>query len=458
MTDDAAAGDRGQGTDRPPGASASPLRDTDLGRFALAMRSRVAGVEPRDVAIGIALFAFAFVVYTLVRHDRTAPYDYFVRLADAFLHGRLGLLDAPGTLNELVPVGGMLFVVYPPMPAVVLAPFVAIVGPGMDQGFVSILFGAFNVVLAWRIALRMAVTARVSLVLALVFGFGTIAWFSAQVGSAWHIAHVIAITFTFLAILVAQRDGPLWLIGALVGATALTRLPMMLEVVFFLAYIVDRAQRETTGAGLIAFGRIDVPGIPLRLRPFPTRRFLRLGAPFIATLAAFGMAFLAYDWARFGSPLETGYTLIPGVTQEWQYAQGLFSLYGIPRTLYAMFLENPAPITAFPWVQPRLLGGLSILLTTPLFLWSIRARAADWFTVGAWLAVGLTLVPILTHPDLGGNQFGFRYAQDIYPFLFLLTIRGLRGRLSFEAWIAIAVGVVVNVWGMGAAYFDWWVR
>jgi hypothetical protein len=291
-----------------------------------------------------------------------------------------------------------------------------------------------------------------------VFGFGTITWFSAQVGSAWHIAHVIAITFTFLAILVAQRDGPTWLIGALVGATALTRLPMALEVVFFLAYLVDRAQRETTGAGIVAFGRIDVPGVRLRLRPFPTRRLLRLGVPFAAALGAFGLAFLAYDWARFGSPFENGYALIPGLMQEWQYADGFFSVNSIPRKLYAMFLENPATIGTFPWVQPRLIGGLSILLTTPLFLWSIKARAADWFTTGAWLAVVAVLVPILMHPDPGGQQFGFRYAQDIYPFLFLLTIRGLRGRISFEAWVAIGIGFVVNLWGMGAAYFNWWVR
>ena len=64
--------------------------------------------------------------------------------------------------------------------------------------------------------------------------------------------------------------------------------------------------------------------------------------------------------------------------------------------------------------------------------------------------------PVLTHADPGGAQFGFRYAQDIYPFLFLLVVRGLRGRISFEAWLAIAIGVVVNIWGMGATHVDWW--
>ena len=89
-------------------------------------------------------------------------------------------------------------------------------------------------------------------------------------------------------------------------------------------------------------------------------------------------------------------------------------------------------------------------------LWSIKARRPDWFGLGAWLAVGLILIPILLHADPGGAQFGFRYAQDFYPFLFLLTVRGLGGRIGFEAWLAIAIGLAVNLWGMGSTYFDWW--
>ena len=125
--------------------------------------------------------------------------------------------------------------------------------------------------------------------------------------------------------------------------------------------------------------------------------------------------------------------------------------------MYAMFLSAPSQVSGFPWIQSRHLGGLSILLTTPLFLWSIRARRPDWFNLGAWVSVGLILIPILLHADAGGEQFGFRYAQDLYPFLFLLTARGLGGRISVEAWIAIGIGVLINLWGMGSTYFDWWV-
>ena len=51
------------------------------------------------------------------------------------------------------------------------------------------------------------------------------------------------------------------------------------------------------------------------------------------------------------------------------------------------------------------------------------------------------------------NSFGNGF---VYPFLFMLTVRGLGHRISPLAWAAIAVGVVVNLWGMAAAYLDWW--
>ena len=183
---------------------------------------------------------------------------------------------------------------------------------------------------------------------------------------------------------------------------------------------------------------------------------MRLAIPALLAGAIPLALYLAYDQARFGSPFQNGYALIPGLLDEAQYAHGFFSVLNIPRIFYAMFLTVPQQVDGFPWVQSYQLGGLSILLTTPLFLWAIKARRPDWFGIGTWLSVVLILLPILLHSDPGGAQFGFRYAQDIYPFLLLLTIRGLAGRISFEAWVAIGIGGIVNLWGMASTYYDWW--
>lgn len=407
------------------------------------------------VLIPAGLFVLAWAVYAWLNHGRDAQLNYFVPLADAFLHGRLGLTVMPSNLNELVPLNGLAFVVYPPMPAILLLPAVLVFGPGFDQAWASILLGAANVAVMHGVLRGMGVARRPGVVFALVFAFGTIVWYSAQAGTSWHFAHVVATLFMLLAIRACQLDARAALIGLLFGAAVISRLPLILAAPFFFAYVADAAHRGSTD-DRTTFGSL----LGVRPRAWDARpsigRFIELAAPLAAGVGLPIVGYLIYNYLRFGSPLQTGYALIPGLLQELQYRHGFFSIVNVPRKLYALFLSAPTQVEGFPWIQSRHLGGLSIVLTTPLFLWSVRARRPDWFNLGAWAAVGLILVPILLHADAGGEQFGFRYAQDLYPFLFLLTVRGLKGRLSVEAWMAIAIGVLINVWGMGSTYFDWW--
>jgi hypothetical protein len=408
--------------------------------------------------IPVALFLAAWLAYAWVNNGRTAGLDYFKPLADAFLHGRLGLVEAPPYLNELVPSGtGMYWVVYPPAPAVLLVPAVLFFGSGVHQEWVSILVGAANVVLVSLILQGMGVGRAFRIVMSLAFGFGTIVWFSAQVGNSWHFAHVAALFFMLLAIRACQVNSPTSLIGLLFAGAVLSRLPLALAAPFLVAYLADRSVREAAGGGT-PFGELGAPSTRWWRSRVDPGRFLQLGLPMVVAVAVPILAYLAYNKARFGSFTETGYGLIPGLLDEYQYRYGFFSIFSIPRQLYAMFLTTPVQIPDFPWIQSRQLGGLSIVLTSPIFLWAIKARRPDWFGLGAWLSIALVLIPNLTHADPGGVQFGYRYAQDIYPFLFLLTVRGLAGRIRFEAGLALAIGFLVNAWGMVSAYYDWWVR
>jgi hypothetical protein len=409
-----------------------------------------------DRWIPIFLFVISLFVYAWLNHHRTAGLNYFVPLADAFLHGRLGLTSAPSYLNEVIPSGtGLFYVVYPPVPALVVLPAVLIVGPGFHQEWASIALGAANVALVFWIVSGMGARRRFALAMSLAFGFGTIVWFSAQVGTSWHFAHVVALFFMLLAICACQLDAPTAVIGLLFAGAFLSRLPMALALPFFVAYLAHRSVREHARAAEV-FGALAPAGVAAEPRAVDPRRFVGLAVPMALGIAVPLAAYLVYNQLRFGSFAENGYALIPGLLQEVQYRHGFFSLYNIPRQLYAMFLTTPVQIGSFPWVQSRALGGLSILLTSPIFLWAIRARRPDWFGLGAWLSIALVLIPNLTHADPGGIQFGYRYAQDIYPFLLLLTVRGLAGRVGFEPGLAIAVGFVVNLWGMGSAYYDWW--
>lgn len=413
--------------------------------------------EPRTLTlttrtISTLLFIIPLGLFIFLNHDRQAYTSYFPRLADAFLHGRLGLLEAPSWMNELVPgANGQLYVVYPPAPAVLLVPFVAVFGPQFRQEYVSMALGALNVVLVFHMLLDTKILTRGAALIALTYAFGSVTWYAPSVGTAWHFAHVVALFAMLCAIRLCQRDLSLWVIGFFFALAALSRLPMLAAVPFFVAYIFARSGRE---------------GLPTRFTDLvqpqytPRREHIRNvmtnGARFAGPVLISFLVFGLYNAARFGSVLEPGYALIPGLLQEDQYRNGFFSISNIVKKIHAMLLTSFTYDRDFPWLKPKLLGGLSIFLTTPLVLWAIKARQLNLFVVGTWISIGLICVPILTHADAGGSQWGFRYAQDFYPFVFLLMAHGTRGRFSFEAKCALLIGLVVNLLGMWAYYFNRW--
>ena len=118
-----------------PGADAGRPPDPIVGTDPRASASVASPIDKYLIPAG--LFVLAWFVYALDQPTTgTANLDYFVPLADAFLHGRLGLTEAPSWLNEVVPGGnGLYYVVYPPMPALVSCPSVALFGPDFDQAW-----------------------------------------------------------------------------------------------------------------------------------------------------------------------------------------------------------------------------------------------------------------------------------------------------------------------------------
>jgi hypothetical protein len=156
--------------------------------------------------------------------------------------------------------------------------------------------------------------------------------------------------------------------------------------------------------------------------------------------------------------LETGYGLAAlwGQTLPAARDAGLFSLAHLPKNLYALLLATPqaypslqAPVLAFPYLYPSP-WGMGLFFTTPAFLYLWRARLRERMVRGAWLATCLVLIPIVTYYGVGWMQFGYRYALDAYPFLFVLMARGLGPRVTRAALALIALSVLINIWGA------WW--
>jgi hypothetical protein len=394
------------------------------------------GFNKKTAILLLALFLFAFAVYYITGEGHASWYDYYVRLADAFLHGRLYLLDNPSWLNELIPSAAGYYVVYPPFPAVLMVPFVAIFGLSLNQTLFGLFFAAATVPLAYLVAKsalaklkpNTQISAQTCIWFAVLFGFGTIFWYLSSIGSVWLIAQVIATFFMMLALYECfNRNRPL-LVGLLVGASFWCRLPTALGIFFFAALaIVEVQNRGWAGK-------------------------FKSALPYLAKLAA-GMAVFvlldfAYNYVRFGTVFNVGYWLIPGVLNErWFYA-GHFSLLYIADNLKPFLLGLPMLTSTAPYVQFPM-SGMAIWVTTPAFIFALKSKIRDKVTWCAWLALFSIAAVIFTNAATGWG-FGYRYAVDFYPFLFLLTVRGMGSELKWYHKVLIIIGVIVNLIGVVA--------
>lgn len=386
--------------------------------------------RPGELMLALAVTLVAAAVY-LVSAPPSQPLDYFVRLADAFLHGRIYLTEAPSWLSELVPADVGWYVPYPPMPAVVLVPFVALFGAAVPQQIVSSVAGAVSVGLLFLAIGRLGVRGRARLGLVAVFAFGTVLWWGASEGSAWLFAQAVAVLFSAAALLLAaHRRAPI-LVGLFLGCATISRLPVGLSAPFFLALAV---------------------GLPLPFARADLRRALRPAIAFAIGLVLPVAGNALYNLARWGTPLDAGYVLIPGILQDPIYAEhGILSIFYLPRHVYAIFLRTFDFRAEFPWFRPSW-WGLSLFLTTPLYLWLAHAPWRDARVRWACVGIGLALIPIVTHGNIGITQWGYRFSLDVQVPMFAVLALVFAGRRRRD-WRPIGAGVLailVNLYGIVA--------
>ena len=194
----------------------------------------------------------SFVFYHWSNPNPPDWYKHFVYLAQAFLEGRLDLQSVPGFYQDLVTVNGKMYMPFPPLPAVLMMPAVAIWGTAASQVTVSKLVGAINVGLMWLVLNKLKIDRKLQWWLTIFFGFGTVHWYAAQMGTTWFFAHVVAVMFILIALGLFFYDRSSLLIGLAVGAAVLARHPTIGAAVFFgLMWWKDRQKLLSFGVGVM---------------------------------------------------------------------------------------------------------------------------------------------------------------------------------------------------------------
>jgi hypothetical protein len=409
-----------------------------------------AGVRQRT-ALPLAIFALCAAVYVATLGPRVrGPSDnnHFVHLAQSFLHGQVAHLSSrPPSDNDWAKYGDRWYVSFPPFPAVVILPLVALFGTAAwDRLFWAIVAGlapALLYVLLRRLRERGASERTVSedLALTALFAFGSAYYYTAVQGTVWFAAHVVACALIALFLLFSLDARRPVLAGAMLGLAFMTRPTTLLLSAFFALSALEVSRKA------------DAPR-PERVRDvfrgLDVRAALRRLALFSAPLAVTAAVAMAFNAARFDDPFEFGHSHLKIRWQSRIETWGLFNYHYLSRNLAVM-------LASLPWISAKApyltisRHGLALWVTTPALLLVLWPKRVRFMTTALALAAGAVALANLCYQNSGWVQFAYRFSLDYSLALFaLLAIGGRRFGAGFYALLVVAIAINL----FGAITFD----
>ncbi|MBA3944394.1 MAG: hypothetical protein H0X37_07505 [Herpetosiphonaceae bacterium] len=372
----------------------------------------------------------ALVVYGLIAGVsnpglHASPYSYFGFLADALLHGQLNLRLRPPSTLDLSLFNGKYYLYWPPLPAVLMLPFVAVWGVGFSDVLFTLIIAVANVSLV-ALLLRQLCRRRVLRlhriqrgILVLFFALGTVHVTLAPFGKVWPTEQLVGFLWVVLAYLAAlnmEQTAAFFWTGCSFACVFLTRNHMLFNGLWP-AYYLLYTHRRVPWRSLLGFALVGL-------------------APVVLAIGLLGL----YNWQRFDSLISNGvdYHQMGNHFVGDFVRYGAFSLHYVPRNLFYQYVAYPLPI------RPASREGGSLFLLSPVFfaaLWGIWRCRHSW---SMWVLLGsivLVAIPILLLLSTGWVQWGPRYTLDFTVPLLMLTALGVRCRstrlLSYMTIISV---------------------
>ncbi len=454
----------------------------------------------RALRAPLIIFVVSAAVYSAFAWDRLkgpSDFNHFAYQAEAFLAGQVELLETPPngndwasyseyTLNSGQVVRGVwynrdqrkfltlegtlliiepeeippqhrragteprhYFVSFPPGPAVVMMPLVAIWGTQASDVLVTIFFGALAMALLYVLLRRLSRGGRSgrspteNVWIVVVAGFGSVFLYSTVLGQVWYTALIIGFAFSVLHVLFAiDARRPFWA-GVFLACAFATRTPLLFTGIvlpLFVLFPGGRLRRSGWGEAVVKLAQFAV---------VPT---------------VVGLALMYMNWVRFGDPGEFGHRFLANGEIERIRDYGLFNYHFLARNLAAALTLLPRLQPDAPFIKVSE-HGMSLFLTTPVLFYLFKARPRRftqdlfWHRM-CWAAVAVVAVPHLFYQNTGWVQFGYRFSIDYMPFLMLLLAIG-RYPFTRVFKALVVAGIAVNVFGavtfarMSQFYVGW---
>lgn len=378
----------------------------------------------------VILLTLAIALMGVVHPDlfqRSGRWNHYVLQAHAFLQGQLNIDDYFG---DVAYYDGHCYVVFPPFPALLITPFVAVFGFEMRTAVIALALTLSNLYFLNRILLHLVPETQPRRWLLAAFFLGSAYWptlFSAH--EAWDFAHLVAVSTILPAIAETFGRRRAWLVGLLCGAAILSRQLCIYSVPFFMValWCRDPCDEQPRGSGGVSVGLFLLP------------------------VAAAIAAYLAFNAARFGSPFETGYQYLgySGFLDARVSQYGLFHPVYIPFNLIHLFLQGPHiefsgdTLLHLEGLDPF---GTSLTFASPFLFIALLARWKRPLLWTAWLAVVATIAHVACYHNNGWTQYNTqRFSLDFLPILIVLVALGVTSVRDIWWKAAIGYAVALNV-------------
>ena len=350
-------------------------------------------------------------------------WDSYSLQAMSWLSGRLDMGKNYEWL-ELAVYNGKYYLSFPPLPSVVMLPFVLLFGERTPSNLVSALYGIFTAMIAYKILKKAGMKRGGAVFFAIAYVWGSnMLWLSTS-GGVWFLAQGLNMLLLTACVYFAQqkmRVAAYAMAALAVGCRPFSVCMFLPLMAYFYTADKDRPMADRIG------GQIRSLIIPA----------------FIA------LCYMLYNYVRFGNVLEFGHNYLPEFTES---EKGQFSLSYILPNLYNLLLR-PVTLRADLTLEYPLFDGFMFYIDNPMFLiWfaavvkDVLQKRLDAVRLCIVIAVLAELLLLCAHKTLGGWQFGARYTVDMLPMalMYLLLKKDEPGGIS--AFI-MAAGMMFNLYG-----------
>jgi len=383
------------------------------------------------------VFVLAFAVFAGFagpRIKQASPHIHFTYLAESFLSGTVEMTDPPPHDNDwstyieltlasgqtisgiwwdrgarkFVDLKGRLYIIdahdlrgsrenkrtfvsFPPMPAVLMMPGVAVWGRAFNDVLFTVAFAALNAALLYVLLRRVILGGLTRLHpgdagwLTALFTVGTAHLWCGVQGGVWFTALIVGATFTIAYMLCAiDARRPFWA-GLWLACAFATRTPVLFSVVFFAAFFFFPGGQWRRDWG---------------------RRFWRDGLAFASVPLVVGCLLMAMNYVRYESLSEFGHKYLAAGQIDRIKHYGLFNVHWLSRNLTALLALVPKFLPDPPWFQISK-HGLAIWVSTPAVLYLAMQRRLTSATDALWRRATTVTTFVIAVPHLFYQNTGW---------------------------------------------------